>query len=144
MKNNKYLFQSKRLGFREWSAQDDLDAFLEMNADPQVMEYFPSTLSKEQVAALIARLISQFHQNGYTYYAVEVLETRDFIGMIGLAFQTFKTNFTPAIDIGWRLKKSAWGKGYATEGAKKCLDHAFANLEIDMVISMCVLKKPTF
>jgi len=55
--------------------------------------------------------------------------------MIGLAFQEYKTKFTPAIDIGWRLKRSAWGKGYATEGAKRCLEYAFNELKISRRIN---------
>lgn len=59
--------------------------------------------------------------------------------MIGLAHQKYKTIYTPAIDIGWRLKKSAWGNGYATEGAKRCLEHAFNELNILKVIAVCTV-----
>ena len=59
--------------------------------------------------------------------------------MIGLAFQEYKSKFTPAIDIGWRLKKNAWGKEYATEGAKRCLEYAFNELNINKIISVCTV-----
>lgn len=139
MKNDIYLFNSNRLGFRNWRS-DDLDAFAKMNADEAVMEHFPKTLSKEEVKDLIKRLKEHFDKNGFTYYATEILETGEFIGMIGLAFQQYKTKFTPAIDIGWRLKKSAWGKGYATEGARRCIEYAFDELNIDKIISVCVIE----
>ena len=54
--------------------------------------------------------------------------------MIGLAFQEFTSDFTPAIDIGWRLKRNAWGRGYAIEGAKRCLEFAFNELAINKII----------
>ena len=56
--------------------------------------------------------------------------------MIGLAFQEFTSDFTPAIDIGWRLKRNAWGRGYAIEGAKRCLEFAFNELAINKIISV--------
>ena len=59
--------------------------------------------------------------------------------MIGLAYQKYETDFTPAIDIGWRLKRDAWGKGYATEGAKKCLEYGFDKLDIERIISVCTV-----
>lgn len=62
------------------------------------------------------------------------METGELIGFIGLAYQTYESDFTPATDIGWRLKSSAWGKGYATEGAKRCLQYAFEDLKLEKVI----------
>jgi len=60
--------------------------------------------------------------------------------MIGIAAQKYKTQYTPAIDIGWRLKRSAWGKGYATEGARRCLEYAFHELDIKKIISVCTIQ----
>jgi len=131
-----YLFQSKRLGFRNW-IEDDLDAFALMNADEEVMEHFPKSLSRAETADFIDRLKGQFEENGYTYFATEVLETREFIGFIGLAYQDYVSDYTPAVDIGWRLKRNAWGRGYATEGAKQCLEFAFNNLNLERIISVC-------
>lgn len=138
MKKDKYLFKSERLGFRNWSMKD-LDEFAKLNSDKEVMEHFPKTLSKEEVSDLIHALKNHFSKNGFTYYATEILETKEFIGMIGLAFQAYTTPFTPAIDIGWRLKKGAWGKGYATEGAKRCLEYGFNTLNIKKIISVCTI-----
>jgi len=139
MKKDKYLFKSERLGFRNWT-NEDLEEFAKLNADEKVMEHFPKTLSKKEVEELIDNLKNHFAKNGFTYYATEILETKEFIGMIGLAFQEYKTKFTPAIDIGWRLKRNVWGKGYATEGAKRCLEYAFNELEINKIISVCTRK----
>ena len=134
-----YLFTSQRLGFRNWSIHD-LDNFFKLNSDELVMEHFPSTLTKQEVREFIVKLKDHFSENGFTYYATEILESKKLIGMIGLASQKYQTAFTPAIDIGWRLKRSAWGKGYATEGAQRCLEYGFDVLAIERVISVCTIK----
>ena len=134
--NSKYVFKSERLGFRVWT-KGDLHEFGEINADKDVMEYFPRPLTIEETDEFIDRLIAHYAKHGYQYFATEVLETRELIGFVGLAFQRYKTEFSPATDIGWRLKKSAWGKGYATEGAERCLEFAFEDLNLKKVFSAC-------
>ena len=131
-----YLFKSQRLGFRNWK-NEDLQEFAKLNADSEVMEHFPETLNKKETKAFIQRLQLHFDKNGYNYFATEVLETGKFIGFIGLALQNYESEFNPATDIGWRLKKSAWGNGFATEGAKRCLEYAFNDLKLEKVISTC-------
>jgi len=134
-----YIFKSERLGFRNW-LMDDLEDFAALNADVEVMEHFPKPLTKAETESFILRLQQHYDQYGHNYFATEILETGELIGFIGLAYQVYKTAFTPATDIGWRLKKSAWGKGYATEGAKKCLAYAFDELKLGSIISTCTLK----
>lgn len=131
-----YIFTSERLGFRNWS-EKDLTQFSKINADLEVMEHFPKPLTIEETSDFIGRLQEHYKKNGFNYYATEILKTGELIGFIGFAFQEYKTEFTPAIDIGWRLKKNSWGKGYATEGATKCLDFGFNELHLEKIISMC-------
>ncbi len=119
---------------------EDLTEFSKMNTDSDVMEHFPKTLTNQDTAKLIERLQSHYEKNGYTYFANEIVKTGEFIGFSGLAFQEYKTEFSPATDIGWRLKKSAWGKGYATEGAKRCIEFAFSKIGIDKVFAICTVK----
>lgn len=135
----KYLFTSDRLGFRNWT-EEDFPAFAKMNADTNVMEHFPKLLSENDTLVFIKKLQNHYKIHGFNYFACEVIETAQFIGFIGLGYQDFDSTFTPAIDIGWRLKQSAWGKGYATEGAKRCLEFAFNDLNLAKVISICTLK----
>lgn len=104
-----------------------------MNADERVMEYFPSVLSKKESDALVGRFIAHFDQRAYTYFAVDQLVNNEFIGFIGLAYQEYDTDFNPSVDIGWRLKYGAWGKGFATEGARKCLDYGFGTLNLPRI-----------
>jgi RimJ/RimL family protein N-acetyltransferase len=134
-----YIFTSARLGFRNWSL-NDLPEFAEMNADSEVMQYFPKKLTTAESAEFIERLQKHFDTHGYNYFAVELLESGELIGFIGLAYQEYEADFTPATDIGWRLKHSAWGKGYATEGALRCLKFAFTELKLPKVVSICVVQ----
>ena len=129
-----YLFTSLRLGFRNWKA-DDLEAMSAISADPEVMEFFPRPATKDETKAFIERMQLQFAQNHFCYFAVERLDNSEFIGFIGLMEQTYPADFTPCVDIGWRLKRTAWNQGYATEGAKRSLDYAFNSLHLDLIYS---------
>ena len=108
-----------------------------MNADPRVMEHFPSVLSKSESENFLERLKAHYNKHGYTYFAVEHLELGELIGFVGMAYQEYESEFTPATDIGWRLKYHAWGNGFATEGALRCVHYAFEDLKLDELISTC-------
>lgn len=131
-----YIFTSERLGFRSWM-DSDLNELAELNASPEVMEHFPKPLSRQESKEMLQRLQNHFEERGHCYFATEILETGELIGFIGLAYQTYDTDFNPSVDIGWRIKKSSWGFGYATEGAKRCLEYAFTTLKLDRVIATC-------
>jgi RimJ/RimL family protein N-acetyltransferase len=118
---------------------DDLNEFAQINADADVMEHFPATLTREETTDFIHRLIAHYDEHSYNYFATEIIGTGELIGFVGLAYQTYDAPFCPATDIGWRLKKSAWGKGYATEGARRCLKFAFEEIKLERVISTCTL-----
>lgn len=133
-----YLFTSARLGFREWQ-DDDIEPFAAINVDPEVMEFFPALQQLPHTMGFIQRMQAQYKDKGYCYYAVDTLEDGVFIGFIGISEQIFESDFTPCNDIGWRLKKAAWNKGYATEGAKRCLTYAFEDLKMDKISSIAPL-----
>jgi ribosomal-protein-alanine N-acetyltransferase len=114
--------QTQRLVFRDWT-EDDLIVFQKMNSDPGVMEYFPKILSNEKSRAFYNRIQDELADSGYGLYAVETRHNGQFIGFIGFHKATFDADFTPCIEIGWRLKRESWGNGYATEGAKACLEY---------------------
>lgn len=120
---NTYLFTSERLGFRLWEEKDTAEMIL-INQNPLVMEFFPDLMSEEQTKTFIRKMTDMYHQHGYCYFAVDILENQSFIGFIGLAWQTYDAFFTPCVDIGWRIDTQAWNKGYATEGARRCLEFA--------------------
>lgn len=131
---SKYLFTSERLGFRNWDTSD-IDQMHEINSDEKVMEFFPAIPTKEQTISFIEKMQKQFHDNGFCYFAVDKLKDGELIGFIGLSVKDFETYFTPCIDIGWRIKSIEWNKGYATEGAKKCLEYATNVLNIEEIYS---------
>lgn len=136
MANHKsYLFTSARLGFRMWLAPD-LEELAAINADKAVMEFFPRLATKEETANFIQRMEKQWADKGFCYFAVDTLENNEFIGFIGLSEQTFEAAFTPCIDIGWRLSKTAWNQGFATEGAARCLEFAFHDLSLPKIVAV--------
>ena len=138
-----YLFTSDRLGFRGWK-KSDKTPFAKMNADTEVMRYFPSVLTAVASDELVDRLQKHYHTHGFTFFAVDELETKKFIGFIGLIHTSFEAYFTPCIEIGWRLKKEDWYRGFATEGAKRCLEFAFAKLQVDKIYAITTLtNKPS-
>ncbi|MBZ0326439.1 MAG: GNAT family N-acetyltransferase [Altibacter sp.] len=129
-----YIITTQRLGLRNWLPSDEAP-FIEMCQDEAVMKHFPKVLSKEETLGLIGRLKAHFEEHGYCYFAVDLLETSEFIGFTGLANQIWESAFTPCVDIGWRLKRAAWGKGYATEAAAACLNAAFTTFNLNEVLA---------
>ena len=115
---------TERLLLRDWRASDRVP-FAALNADAEVMRYFPSTLTREQSDAMIDRLESGLDRVGFGLWAVELLETGGFIGFVGLARPTFDPRLAEHTEIGWRLARQAWGYGYATEAAREALRYAF-------------------
>jgi RimJ/RimL family protein N-acetyltransferase len=130
-----YLFQSERLGFRNW-LEPDIEKMAEINADPVVMEFFPAIQTESQTKEFIDKMQKQHTEKGFCYFAVDRLDKREFIGFIGLSEQTFEADFSPCIDIGWRLKRDAWYNGFATEGAKRCIEYAFDDLGIKKLVAI--------
>lgn len=130
--------ETQRLILRDWN-NNDLPGFIEMNRDEKVMEYFLKPLIPEESTAYYQRICDEFQQCGYGLYAVEVKESGEFIGYIGLHHPTYDLGWGPCIEIGWRLAANAWGKGYATEGATACLKYAFRQLHLSRVYSFTSL-----
>lgn len=126
--------RSDRLLLRQWH-DEDRAPFAAMNADSCVMAHFPAPLSREQSDALVDRIELDFRRRGFGLWALEVQDTAEFIGFAGLSVASFSAHFTPAVEIGWRLALSAWGKGYATEAAGIALDYGFTSLALAEVVS---------
>jgi RimJ/RimL family protein N-acetyltransferase len=129
--------RTERLLLRRWRHSDRIP-FQQMNADPRVMEFFPELLTAEASDALIDRADDHFNRCGFGPFAVELLESKSFIGFIGLSIPAFDAHFMPAVEIGWRLAFEHWGKGLATEGARAALDFGFNDLGLQQVVSFTV------
>ena len=129
--------ETARLRLRTWRPSD-LDPFAALNADSEVMQHFPSTLSREETAAMISRIEAHFETHGYGFWVAELPHRAPFIGMIGLAVPSFETSFTPCVEIGWRLARPWWGQGLATEGARAALAYGFEHLALPEIVSFTV------
>jgi ribosomal-protein-alanine N-acetyltransferase len=129
-----YLFTSRRLGFRRYQPSD-FARLCELNADPAVMEFFPSTLDEAGTRELVERITQQYTPEGFGWYAVDRLDTDTFIGLIGFLRPRYEAPFSPPVEIGWRLHQDAWGQGFATEGAKACLAFGQDTLGMNKVFS---------
>ena len=127
--------ETERLLLRRWR-EDDIRPFADLNADPQVMEFFPNLLTADASIEIADRIQAHFTEYGYGWWSVEVKGADDFAGIIGIANTRFQADFTPAVEIGWRLAAKHWGMGLATEGARAVLDFAFRHVELDEVVSM--------
>jgi [ribosomal protein S5]-alanine N-acetyltransferase len=128
------FIETPRLILRQWQ-EGDHEPYIQLNADPEVMKFFPSVMAPVQTAAQIEKIAAYIDQHGYGFFAVERKDNRQFIGFTGLGDPGFKADFTPCIEIGWRLSKENWGQGFATEAALACLDFSFDKLGLDEIYS---------
>lgn len=126
--------QTERLRLRAWQ-DSDLPAFAAMNADPQVMKYFPALLTQEESDAQAKRIRQFMQQHGWGLWAVEVRNGAPFIGFVGLAIPGDDLPCSPCVEIGWRLAAEHWGQGYASEAAHGVLNLAFNRLGLAEVVS---------
>lgn len=128
------MLKTERLLLRQWTENDFLP-FAEMCSDEDVMEYFPKPQTKEESYEMGRRILSLISERGWGFWAVEIPNQHKFIGFVGLHTPTNKMPFSPCVEIGWRLSKQHWGKGYATEAAKEALKFAFNTLNLNEVVS---------
>ena len=113
----------------------DREPFASLNADPEVMRYFPGPLTREESDRLAGRADAELARQGWGLWALEQLATGRFLGFTGLARPTFEASFTPAVEVGWRLARAAWGFGFATEAARAAAAFAFDELDLDALVS---------
>jgi RimJ/RimL family protein N-acetyltransferase len=128
------VIRTERLLLRPWR-DDDLEPFAQLNADPAVMEHFPSLLDREQSDAMAERIRAYLDREDHGLWAVEVPGVAPFIGFCGLQRPAFMQD---SVEVGWRLAHAHWGKGYATEGARACVEYGFTKMGLDEIVSMVV------
>lgn len=126
--------ETARLVLRRWTAADRAP-FAALNADPEVMRYFPEPLSAGQSDALADSIEATFEQYGFGLWAVEVKGGPPFIGFTGLAPLNPLVPY-PGIEVGWRLARPAWGHGYATEAARASLGYGFDAAGLAEIVSV--------
>lgn len=129
---------AQRMVLRHWRPEDRAP-FAVMNADPAVMEHFPSALSRAESDAAVDRIEAHFTKHGFGLWAVEIPGVTAFAGFIGLSIPGFEAHFTPCVEVGWRLAREYWGKGYATEGARAAVRFGFEQLGLIEIVSFATL-----
>jgi len=133
--------ETERLVLRPFRASDR-PAFAELNADPEVCRFLPGVLPRDESDALAERLERSFEAHGFGYFAVEVRGGAPFVGFCGLAPVGFGSGVLPtagpAVEVGWRLARGAWGNGYATEAARASLRLGFETLGLAEIVSFTV------
>ena len=135
------VIRAERLLLRGWT-EDDRAPFAEINADPEVMEHFPAPLTRAESDAFVDRIEQHLEQHGFGLWAVEVGGA--LAGYTGLSIPRFRVDWMeereqPVVEIGWRLARSAWGNGYATEAARACVRFAFEVLGRSEIVSFTVV-----
>ena len=125
--------ETERLRLRMFR-DDDLDAYARIVADPEVMRYLGDGQTLDRVGAWrqMAMILGHWTLRGYGLWAVEERATGALIGRIGC----YNPEGWPGFEVGWVLARAYWGKGYATEGARRALEYAFRELGRDHVISL--------
>lgn len=131
------MLETPRLWLRRWR-DADREPYYRLNADPRVREFFPACLTRAESDAQVDEFEGHLKRYGFGLYAVELKETAEFLGFVGLAWVPFELHFTPCVEIGWRLDTAFWNRGLATEGARECLRYAFEELALDEVVAMTV------
>ncbi len=114
--------------------ESDLDAYAEMCADPEVMQYLGDgrTLSRDEAWRNMAMVLGHWHLRGFGLWAVEERERGALVGRVGC----WRPEGWPGLEIGWTLRRNFWGCGYATVAARLALEHAFTVLDQPRVISL--------
>ncbi|MCU1489069.1 MAG: acetyltransferase [Acidimicrobiaceae bacterium] len=128
--------RTERLDLRAFRP-DDLDVLAEVFSSEAVWRYpFGRGRTLEETADFITRQIEHWDELGFGLWLAVERETERSVGYLGLSVPTFLAEILPAVEVGWRLHPSVWGRGYATEGATAALDHAFATLGLEQVCSL--------
>ena len=121
-------------------SEEDVEPLLEMNTDPEVMRYIGDgslgPLDRESTAAIVARARQQWADSGYGMLSVITRDGGGYAGWVTLTVPRFLPQILPAVEIGWRFRRSYWGNGYATEAARPLLAHGFEKAGLDRVVSI--------
>jgi len=131
------IFETKRLILRQWR-EEDISAMAKINQDPIVMEHFPSLKTYDETKSFVLANMSLYKNNQLCLYAVELKDTTEFIGFVGLLHVEFNLPFEPAVEILWRIGSKYWGRGYAFEAASIVRDYAFHNKCLEELVSFTV------
>lgn len=123
-----------RLRLRQWR-EADRAPFAQLTADPDVMAFFPSVLTRAQSDAMADACQALIAEHGWGFWAVETRAERQFIGFVGLHAPAAELPCSPCVEIGWRLARAHWGLGYASEAARAALRVGFEALALPEIVA---------
>ena len=126
--------ETDRLILRPWEPRD-LDAFAALNADPEVMRFFPAPFTRAESAAYMERALARFVEVKMSFLAAEEAASGDLVGVVGMAPVKPEMPSAPSVEIGWRLARAHWGKGYASEAARGWLAYGFGTLALPEIVA---------
>ena len=129
--------RTERLLLRGWRPSDRAGQAA-MNADPEVMRHFPATMTAAESDAMFERVAAHWSEHGFGLWAVERTADGAFLGFTGLTRPSFEAPFTPAVEVGWRFAREAWGHGYATEAARVAIGFGFEIVGLEEIVSFTV------
>jgi RimJ/RimL family protein N-acetyltransferase len=129
------LVRTDRLLMRRW-LESDRAPNAAMNADPEVMRYFPAALDRSASDASVDRIEELFTQKGFGLWALEIAGTAEFIGFTGLNPMPAGVPGAGGMEVGWRLARHAWHQGYASEAARAAVGVAFDGVGLPELWSM--------
>ena len=129
--------RTQRTLLRQWR-DSDLAPWAAMNADPLVRRHFTGMLTAEAAAGEAGRIREALAQRGWGAWALEIPGELSFAGFVGLIVPAWGAHFTPAVEIGWRLPRAAWGRGYASEAAAAAAAFALQQLQLPELVAITV------
>lgn len=141
---DKIILSTKRLKLRTWKTID-INPMAQINANPKIMEYFPSTQNLDETKQFIDVCTDRYKKYGFTFFPVELKNNSKFIGFVGLnvpgfKIPNFKSDSKLIVEIGWRIDSNYWNQGYATEAATEVIKFSFDTLQLLELISFTTTK----
>jgi RimJ/RimL family protein N-acetyltransferase len=127
------ILETARLRLREFTPAD-ADALEAVLGDPMAMRYYPAPFDRKGVEEWIERNLDRYQNEGYGLWAMLLRDTNQLIGDCGCYSRD--VDGRNDVEIGYHVRRDLWGKGYATEAARACIEYAFSKLGVDRVISL--------
>ncbi|MCB0379144.1 MAG: GNAT family N-acetyltransferase [Bdellovibrionales bacterium] len=136
-RSNLPSYRTERLILRPWK-EEDFDFFAQLKSDHEVMRYFPKLLGRQESNEVAHKIINSMNQNKFGIWMVEETNHHERVGIVGLQRVNFAAHFTPAVEVGWKLARQHWGKGYATEAARKSLELGFTDFGLEEIVALTI------
>jgi RimJ/RimL family protein N-acetyltransferase len=129
--------ETPRLILRRWH-EEDVAPMAAVNSDPEVMRWIRDgrPLDEAETRHMTGLIEQRWDEEGFGLFAVEVRETGELAGFTGLAVPLFLPEVLPAVEVGWRLCRAFWGRGFATEAAREAVRFGFEECGLDRLVSI--------